>query len=63
MHVAGGAFECQLLVGDRRLELGEVYDIPVKFLDSERAMGEVAAGATMFLWEGKIIADGFFLEI
>jgi len=57
------AFDCRLLLGDRVLELGVAYEVPVKFLDKDSALQKLAIGRDVILWEGKDIADGKVVKI
>ena len=52
------AFECRLLVDGRTLQLGETYELPVKFLNPDLALPKLSPGQTVRLWEGKDIAAG-----
>ncbi len=58
MFIAGEAFDCRLLIEGRALELGETYDVPVKFLNASLALPKLAPGQEITLWEGKEIAKG-----
>jgi hypothetical protein len=56
--VEGEAFDCRLLLNDRTLQLGETYELPVKFLNPDVALRKLSAGKSVTLWEGKDIATG-----
>jgi hypothetical protein len=61
--VGGEAFDCRLLLQGRRLELGETYEIPVKFLNW-RLVGPILAEGTPFvLREGEDVATGTVTRI
>jgi len=47
-----------LLLNDRTLQLGETYELPVKFLNPDVALRKLSAGKSVTLWEGKDIATG-----
>ena len=32
------AYDCRLLIGDKEIELGKYYEIPVKFLDKDAVL-------------------------
>ncbi len=63
MVISGEMFDCRLLIGDRTLELGEPYEVPVKFLNPQVAMSRLEPGCAIALWEGKVVADGKVLRI
>jgi hypothetical protein len=52
------AFDCRLLITDRTLQLGESYELPIKFLSPDRALPKLSPGKPVRLWEGKDIAIG-----
>lgn len=56
--VESEAFDCRLLVDGRTLQLGEAYELPVKFLNPDLALPKLSPGKTVRLWEGKDIAAG-----
>ncbi|HTI70836.1 MAG TPA: hypothetical protein VMF06_12780 [Candidatus Limnocylindria bacterium] len=56
--VEGESFDCRLLVDPQTLHLGETYELPVKFLNSDLAMPKLSLGKAVRLWEGKDIATG-----
>lgn len=45
MVIDGRAYDCRLLIGDKKIELGEYYEIPVKFL--EKGLAEAPVGAEL----------------
>lgn len=57
------AYDCRLLIGDKVLELGEYYEIPVKFLNRDSVLPHLAIGKTVTLWEGKEVADAEVIRI
>ncbi len=63
LFVEGEAFDCRLLVSDRTLQLGETYELPVKFLNPALALPKLSAGKPVTLWEGKDIATGKVVRI
>lgn len=52
-------FDCRFILdGGARFELGESYEISVKFLNPDLALKELREGIEISLWEGKTIARG-----
>ena len=52
-------FDCRLVLQDSDLlELGNSYEVGVKFLNRESAVSELEVGKQVSLWEGKTIAVG-----
>lgn len=52
-------FDCRLLLqSSDLLELGNSYEVGVKFLNREAAVPELEVGKEVSLWEGKTIAVG-----
>lgn len=58
MEIDGKAYDCRLLIGDNEIELGKYYEIPVKFLDKDLALPNLAVGKSITLLEGKEVANG-----
>jgi hypothetical protein len=56
--VDGEAFDCRLLLSGRRLELGKIYQVPVKFMNWQLVRPRLSKGKSFVLWEGKDIATG-----
>ena len=63
LMVNGKAYDCRLLIGDKEIELGKYYEIPVKFLDKDLALPNLAVGKSITLLEGKEVADGQVTKI
>ncbi len=63
LMVDGKAYDCRLLIGDKEIELGKYYEIPVKFLDKDLALPNLAVGKSIVLLEGKEVADGEVTKI
>ncbi|QDT55090.1 hypothetical protein Pan44_31310 [Caulifigura coniformis] len=64
VYLNGQAFDCRFWpFAAGGYELGQEYDIPIRFLYPERAMKWVSPGAPVTLWEGKTIAVGQVLTI
>ncbi|MEI8329516.1 MAG: hypothetical protein WCG14_05930 [Chlamydiia bacterium] len=63
LMVDGKAYDCRLLIGDQEIELGKYYEIPVKFLDKNLALPNLAVGKNIILLEGKEIANGQVIKI
>jgi hypothetical protein len=58
LFVDGEGFDCRLLVKGMTLELGQTYELPVKFLCPDLALPKMLMGKSVTLWEGKHIAVG-----
>lgn len=58
LFVDGEGFECRLLLGGQTLQLGETYEVPVKFMNPEIVLSKLAIGKSITLWEGKDVATG-----
>lgn len=57
-------FDCRFVLDDRVcFDLGETYEIPVKFLSPDHAFKCIREGVEISLWEGKTIAKGIVLKI
>jgi hypothetical protein len=64
LMVKDKGFDCRLLLQDSEsLELGNYYEVGVKFLNRESAVSELREGMRIRLWEGKTIANGEILAI
>lgn len=63
LFVEGEGFDCRLLLGGRRLELGTTYEVPVKFLYRELALPKLTVGKDVLLWEGRNVAKGEVVKI
>lgn len=63
LMVDGKAYDCRLLIGDKEIELGKYYEIPVKFLDKDLALPNLTVGKSIVLLEGKEVADGQVTKI
>lgn len=63
LFIAGEGFDCRLLLDGKSLDLGVVYDVPVKFLYREKALAKVKIGKDIQLWEGRRIAQGQVTKI
>lgn len=63
MLISGEAFDCRLLTEGQPLHLGEIYDLPVKFLNADVALPKLSEGMGISLWEGRVIADGKVLSL
>jgi hypothetical protein len=57
------AFDCRLLLEDRVLELGETYEVPVKFMSPDLALASLVPGKAIGLWEGREVATGQFVRV
>lgn len=44
-------------------ELGNRYEIPIKFLNRDKALAILAPGSRVALWEGKVIGVGEIVAI
>lgn len=56
--VEGEAFDCRLLLDGRSIQLGQTYELPVKFLNAGLVLPKLLPGKPVTLWEGKDIAAG-----
>ena len=63
MLISGEAFDCRLETGGRILELGETYEVPIRFLNPQLAVPKLTVGKEVVLWEGKEIATGRVLRL
>ena len=63
LFVDGEGFDCRILLGNQRIELGEWYHLPVKFLNRGFVVPKLAPGKPITLWEGKDVANGEVLEV
>jgi hypothetical protein len=61
--VDGEGFDSRLLLAGRRLELGETYEVPVKFLNPPKVLPHLTEGTAFILWEGKDVATGSVIAI
>jgi len=61
--IGDDAFDCRILISDRTLQLGETYELPVKFLRPELALTRLSVGEPVRLWEGKEIAAGNVVRV
>ena len=58
LFVGGEAFDCRFLMRAQTLELGNAYELPIKFLNPQLALPTLSPGKPVMLWEGKEIATG-----
>lgn len=56
-------FDCRLLLNGIRLELGDTYEVPIKFLFPELALPMMYEGMHVTLWEGKTVATAKLMKI
>jgi hypothetical protein len=63
LFVDGEAFDCRLFLGGRKIELGEWYQLPLKFLNRDFVVRKLMPGKAITLWEGTDVAYGQVLEI
>ncbi len=61
--IEGKGFDSRLLLAGRRLELGETYEVPVKFLNPQKVLPYLTEGKSFILWEGKDVASGSVISI
>ena len=61
--VGESAFECRILLDGRVLELGTVYDVPVKLMNRSEAIPKLPLGQEIVLWEGKDVAEGRIIKV
>jgi hypothetical protein len=58
LFVNGEGFDCRLYLGGQTLQLGETYEVPIKFMNPDLILPKLAPGKPITLWEGKEIATG-----
>jgi hypothetical protein len=63
LFAEGKAFDCRILLNGRTLQLGETYELPVKFLNPSLALPKLSPGKPIKLWEGKDIAAGKIVRL
>jgi hypothetical protein len=63
LFVDGEGFDCRIFLGNQKVELGEWYQLPVKFLHREFVISKLSPGKPISLWEGKDVANGKVLEV
>lgn len=63
LFVDGEGFDCRVFLGDQKIELGEWYRLPVKFLNRDFVVPKLMPGKPITLWEGKDVANGEVLEV
>ena len=63
LFIDGEAFECRVLLGNKRIELGQWYQLPVQFLHRDLVVPMLSPGKPVALWEGKEVASGKVLEV
>ena len=63
MFIDAEAFDCRFLINNQTLELGETYELPVKFLNPDLALPMLSLGKPMRIWEGKDIATGELVRL
>lgn len=63
LFVGNESFDCRLLLDGKCLELGEFYEVPIKFLFPEIALPMIQEGKNVTLWEGKVVATAKIIKI
>jgi hypothetical protein len=63
LFVEGEAFDCRLLVSAQTLQLGNSYELPIKFLNPNLVLSKLSPGKSVTLWEGKEIATGEIVRL
>lgn len=63
LFIANEGFDCRVLLEGRCLELGAIYEVPVKFLYAELAIPKMSVGKEVKLWEGRNVAEGRVIKI
>lgn len=56
-------FDCRLLLSDLRIQPGQTYEVPVKFLNWQLVSCKVYDGKVFALWDGKEVATGKVLRV
>ncbi len=63
LFIDGEGFDCRVLLGNQKIELGEWYRLQVQFLNRNFVVPKLAPGKLITLWEGKDVASGEVLEV
>lgn len=63
MFVDGEGFECRLLLEGQVLQLGESYEVEVKFMNPDLVRPKLSPGKSVSLWEGREVAKGKVLRL
>lgn len=63
LFVEGEGFDCRIMLGGKRLELGAVHEVPIKFLYRDDALRRLSVGKKVQLWEGRVITDGEVMAV
>lgn len=63
LFVEGEGFDCRIMLGNKIIQLGETYELPVRFLFRDLAMPRLSIGSSISLWEGKEIATGIVKSV
>jgi hypothetical protein len=63
LFIDGEAFDCRLYLEGRTFNLGETYEVGIRFLNPQWALPLLAVGKRISLWEGKEVASGEVLRI
>lgn len=58
LRIGDHAFDCRILLQNKTLQLGESYELPIKFVSPDLALPNLRPGLSISLWEGKNIASG-----
>lgn len=61
--VEGDYFDCRLILNGRRLELGQIHQVPIVFLRPDLVMQKLSDGGKVTLWEGKEIGVGQVIRL
>jgi hypothetical protein len=57
-------FDCRFVLSQAAcIELGNEYEIEIKFLEPDKALAALEKGSRITLWEGRTIATGNVVEI
>ena len=62
LFIDGEGFDCRILL-NKELQLGQNYQLPVKFLNRDLVISKLSRGRRFTLWEGKDVASGRVLEV
>ena len=56
-------FDCRLLIGGKTLALGQLYELPVKFMNKDSVLPKLSIGKVVTIWEGKDIGLGAVIKL
>jgi len=63
MFIGDEAYDCRIFITEGPLQLGQLHRVQVQFLCPELARPALSVGRSIWLWEGRRVADGAVLAI